>query len=224
MFQNDQQQQIDVRAEQKAFDFSDTPTVTLLQEMPQRELVARDFRRVAVTEQQKKEQDAAELQCVLVGPFPEVVTAKQIRSRLSYSSENSSIIMIAKPLPPVHWIFIPPADTRDGSMAILKRLQGDGIDSFLMSESESGYENAISLGVYSKLESAQIVLAEIEAKGYKPELTKKLRQKEAYWLALNAKKSLAFDERKIEQFRVEIPEIKKQEKSCQSIAILQSFE
>jgi hypothetical protein len=132
--------------------------------------------------------------------------------------------MIAKPLPPVHWIFIPPSESREAAMKKIEQLRGDGIDSFLMTDSDSGYENAISLGVYSKLESAQQVLAEIETKGYKPELTKKLRQKEAYWLALNQQKSESFNVDKLEQFRLEIPEIKKQEKSCQSIAVLQSFE
>jgi hypothetical protein len=224
MFQKDQEQQLQAHAEKLDFDFSSVPAVTLLQEMSQAELVKRDLRRVAVAKQQEEAKQAAEVQCAMVGPFPEVVTAKQIRGRLNYSAENSSIIMIAKPLPPVHWIFIPPSVNREAAMKKIEQLRGDGIDSFLMTDSDSGYENAISLGVYSKLESAQQVLAEIETKGYKPELTKKLRQKEAYWLALNQQKSESFNVDKLEQFRLEIPEIKKQEKSCQSIAVLQSFE
>jgi hypothetical protein len=224
MFQQDQEQQILDRDERAAFDYSHVEKLTLLQELPKSTLLERDLRRKAALEEQRRKEEEAQLMCGLIGPFPEVVTAKQIRGRLGGKVENAPIVMIAKTLPSVHWIFIPPLDDRKAALAMIKRLQGDGVDSFLMTESESGYENAISLGVYSKLESAQKVLEGIIAKGYPAELTKKLRQKEAYWLVLDVDSTLDFDTAELEAFRVEIPEIKKQEKSCQSIAVLQTFE
>lgn len=224
MFQQDQDQQVLARDERAAFDYSRVEKITLLQELPKSTLLERDLRRQALEDEQRKQEAEAQLMCALIGPFPEVVTAKQIRGRLGAKVDSATIVMVAKTLPSVHWIFIPPLADRKDALAMIKRLQADGIDSFLMTESDSGYENAISLGVYSKLESAQKVLDGIIAKGYAAELTKKLRQKEAYWLALDINNSLDFDVAVLESFRVEIPEIKKQEKSCQSIAVLQTFE
>ncbi len=216
-FQDDQKNQLLAKAEQTQFDFSKTSPLVLLGEVPKTELVARD-KRLALPEPE----EVVESDCALVGPFPELVSAKQALYRLEQSGLKVKVASIDKALPPVHWVYIKPQKTRKHALAILKDLQSKKVDSFLMADGE--YTNAISLGVFSNIESAKDIIVEREKQGYMVELAVRERNKTAYWLVLDQENTQGWQDHFLDKLKTENSDVKKQEKSCPDVALLNVIE
>lgn len=222
-----QQDQVQQQQAQKAqFDFSKAPSLELLSQLPEGEKAK--LRRSKVKAKKPAVSDAkAEAgadQCVLIGPFVELISTRQIRDRLELSTEQSSMVKLEVVLEPVSWVLLPPTASREQAIENLQELRSNNIDSFLVSNNDDGYENAISLGVFSNAESAEKVAAKLKEQGYPAMVTQKQRKKTDYWLALDLASSKSFDKSSIEAFKEEMPEIKIKEKDCQSVAILETFE
>lgn len=196
--------------------FSASKRLLLTTELAEGELARRDQRK---PEPVKAE---VELMCIALGAFPEVVSARQIAGRLLKHDITAKLVLMQQELPPVHWVYIEPSATREKSVAILKKLQAKRIDSFLVGDGE--YANAISLGYFSKIESARSVMeAQIDA-GYKAHAILKTRTEEAYFLTLNVVDSVKFSTDLLENIQLENKDLKKHEKVCKALASLQSVQ
>ena len=224
VFNQNQHKQYMAQQERKAFDFSKVPKVTLLQELPKSELLSRDLRYLAEQKKQRRLSLATRRQCHLLGSFNSADTAKKARDILAYSAAEVRVIMLAEPLKIMYWLFIPPKASRSSAVVLSEKLKEEGINNFVLGDGDPQLQYALSLGLFSKLGSAQKELKRIELAGYKPEIIKKERKKEVYWLAFNAERSDKFAEIVLKSLRDLSPEIKNQEKSCQSIAELKAFQ
>lgn len=220
IFTEDQQTKREQKA-QDPFDFSSVERLQLLQELPVGALQARDRRVLA--DKARKAQQAAQ-RCVLLGPWEEIISARQLKSRLPYEAESMRIVKLVEALPEVFWVYLPPRESEAKARELVAKLQSEGIDSFMVGDEQDAYLYAISLGVYSKLASAESVQADIVAKGYAAQVAEKMREQEQFWLALSPKDSENFKPEAIETVIVDMPGLKNKEKSCQSIAVLKTFE
>lgn len=225
-----QQDQVQQQQVQKAqFDFSSAPSLELLSQLSDAEKSKLRRGKASAKTKTNTSSKAVEAkvggpQCVLVGPFAELISARQVRDRLALSVEQSSLVKLEVALEPVSWVLLPPADSREQAVENLQELRASNIDSFLVANNDDGYENAISLGVFSNPESAQKVAVKLQEQGYPAIVAQKQRKKADYWLALDESSSKTFDKMSIESFKEEMPEIKIKEKDCQSVAILETFE
>lgn len=251
-FQENQQTQLADRKEINKFDFSSVPTLQLLAEVDPAEKKLRDIRNVKVLEvipetvivnplsvsaaeddviDNIEEENGAQVEvlrptyqgnCMLIGSFPEMVTAKQAKGRLEKRGIETTVVLVLKQLPAINWVYIAPQNSRKEALAILKRLQDDKIDSFLIADGE--YKNGISLGFFSKLESAGAVMKERRRQGYEVSITRKIREQKTFWVAFDEETSLKVDEDLVNSLKGEVSDLKKQEKSCQDVALLQIIE
>ena len=160
--------------------------------------------------------------CALIGYFPEMVTAKQAKGRLLKQGLESRVVLVPKQLPAINWVYISPRNSRKEALAVLKSLQENNIDSFLIADGE--YKNGISLGFFSKLESAGAVMKERRRQGYEVSITRKTREQKTFWVAFDEKNSLQVDEDLINSLKGDVSDLKKQEKSCRDVALLQIIE
>lgn len=211
----------DEKREQKAqsdFDFNSVERLQMLQELPAGSLQERD-RRVLADKARR-----AALSCVLLGPWNEIISARQLKNRLPYAKDSMRIVKLKEDLPEVYWVYLPPKDNETDARDLVAKLQAKGIDSFMVSDEDDEHLYAISLGVYSKLESAESVQADIKNKGYEAKVIEKVRQQEQFWLVLSPEDSKNFKPEAIEAQLEDMPGLKNKEKSCQSIAVLKTFE
>ena len=206
----------EAKSSAEAFDFSKTTSLTLTSEMPAAELKARDTRKVVV------ETPKSEPMCVVIGSFPEMVSAKQVAGRLVGHGINATVVLMEHEFPPVHWVYIEPAENREENVAILKKLQAKRVDSFLVNDGE--YAGAISLGYFTKIESARSVMEPQIKAGYKARAMLKARTENAYFLALNVVDSVKFSTDLLENIQLENKAAKKQEKECKVLATLQTVQ
>ena len=244
MFQGNQKSQLSEMEKNQQHDFAKIPPLKLLSELPASEIKNRDVRGNQSVPQSNSTDpvslepdsvgesdvvidilpatDLVETQCALIGSFPEMVSAKQAKARIAKLGISSDVVLVLKQLPAINWVYIEPQNSRKEALAILKRLQEDGIDSFLIADGE--YENGISLGFFSKLESAGSMMKERRRQGYEVSITRKSRDQKTYWVAFNEKNSSRVDEDLLDDVRGDVTDLKKQEKSCREVALLQIIE
>jgi len=214
-FQQGQEAQMAQVRQQAEFDFKSVPSVKLKSELTGL-LLAKEG--VA----SEKAQPVVAVQCALLGPFREVISARQVRIRLQKQGLSARIVLLLKPLPPVHWVYIEPQATRQQALELLKVLHAEKVDSFLIDNGE--FQNGISLGFYSKSESADAVLAKYKNSPLDVKQMLRDREKKDYWLAFDEAGSTRISENLIETLRHSDFDVKKQEKSCADIALLKTIE
>lgn len=237
VFQQQNQAQIE-QQQARQFDFSSAPDLLLLSELDESEIEKRDTRRLiqpmATQDVDIREEPDDEVQseseveiavsglederCLLLGPFPEIISARQTRIEIEQMGMNGRVVEIINELPAINWVYIPPLPDRAQALAVLRRLQQDNIDSFMVSEGE--YENAISLGFFSSDKAANSVIEQRRAQGYDARQTLRARERKSYWTALDAASSKAFDEAWLERLDGDRHEVKKREISCDEVALL----
>lgn len=200
------------------FDYSTVPSLTLLNEVPKDELLQRNKKRIE--DEQRRREAAAKRICYLVGPMADEAQATKMRIRMGF--ENTvKVVSQETDLPVVFWVYIEPQATRQAALSLSKRLKKDGFDSYPVPEGDD--INAVALGVFSKLASAEGIAAKGKSKGYEIKIAEKNRSKKLYYVALNELETAGFDQELIEKVRPDVPDVKITEKSCKSLALLKHF-
>lgn len=211
-----------------AFDLSSVESLRLLDKNKSIEIVQEKpiIKPTSVSETEAADYKPAVInQCYVVGSYPEVISARQGRLDLTEHGVQSKVVQLNIKLPAVNWIYIPAHKTRKEALLVLKQLQDRRIDSFLVSEAGE-YENAISLGFYGNAESAKAILRERIAQGYNAKMVERVREKKAYWLGVGeilSDAQLQEIDKKIDSFVKVEKTIKKQEISCQELALMESI-
>lgn len=155
--------------------------------------------------------------CWKLGPFVEELSSKQLAYRLK--AAGISFVEIKEPVlqPPLWWVYLPSFESRDQALQMLRRLQIDKIDSFLVASGE--FKHAISLGFFSKQETAEAVLRDAQKQGYMAKVVEKPRSQLASWFVLSPA-AASGDWLELEQSLFAAnPELKKIKNSCKSIAL-----
>ncbi|WP_448215560.1 SPOR domain-containing protein [Endozoicomonas sp. 2B-B] len=168
------------------------------------------------TREKKTTKKVAEAQCLVVGPFESSAKADHLQQKLfslgissRERSDNEAVLAD-------YWVHIPPRSNRQSAIRLLRELQGQGIDSFVITQGELA--NGISLGLFSKEVSANEVSRRVQEAGYEPAIKKLPREPETFWLEMTdseAKKlSVGFWERQADEYN----DLKMLEKNCKSVA------
>ena len=213
-----QQQMTGSAVEQRQYsakELSAAKDLQLLSEIDDEVLESRDARIIA-------QKALPPVMCTLIGVFAESEEAAIYAERLLGHDMPSQQVYMKHLLAPVHWVYIKPEKTRSAAIETLRKLQSERVDSFMVTEGE--YSNAISLGYFSKIESAKMIMEQQKAKGYDAHAILKAREEEAIWLALDEVSSPKFSTELLQNFQLENNALKKQEKVCEELASLKVVE
>lgn len=161
-----------------------------------------------------KEEQSPEY-CIALGPFADSESVDQIQQRLFSigiaSRERADQNMQAID----HWVHIPPLPSRDSAIRLLRELQAQNIDSFVITQGELA--NGISLGLFSKESSANAVSRRLIAAGYNAEIKPLSRVPEQWWLELDASDEEKLDGYFWNELVSRMPDIKKTKKRCEGV-------
>ena len=155
-------------------------------------------------------------QCLVVGPFSSADKADDMQQRLFSLGVASRERSDNETNEYDHWVHIPPLAGREAAIRLLRELQGQGIDSFVITQGELA--DGISLGLFSKEASANKVSSRLLQAGYETRIKRLARQPQTYWLELAAKQADKITEVMWENFADEYNGLKVLEKSCKGIA------
>lgn len=154
--------------------------------------------------------------CLLLGPYGSIMNARHARTRANRLKLDANVKRIKVPanVPVEHWVHIPPQTDRKTAMTILKRLQSQSIDSYLMTRGDNN--NAISLGLFRNYDSARRLLRKIAVFGYPVEIQVMRKYKQEYWLELDA--DTAIDEATKQKIQSRDQQTQWQQSSCDEVA------
>lgn len=121
--------------------------------------------------------------CTQIGPFRAADTADQAMQQLL----SSGISAQAKALKIRHgedfWVLIPAMSGRDASLGLLRELDAQGVDAYLITEGD--YAGGMSLGLFSQGELAAALQKRIADRGYGAQMEEIPRFREEHWLEIS---------------------------------------
>lgn len=117
--------------------------------------------------------------CWQIGPFADLVSAKQVESRLAAMDIGLDLREVEMPGKTDYWVHIPPQPSRKLAIKLLRDLQSRKIDSFLITEGE--LENGISLGFFTEKPRADLIHEQRREQGYDAAIKEVVRVQKEFW-------------------------------------------
>ena len=160
-------------------------------------------------------------QCLTLGPFAGPNRVDRVRQQLFAWGVDSQEHASQNREAADYWVHIPPLSSRGAAIRMLRELQAQQFDSFVITQGE--LTNGISLGLFSKYDSAQTVRGRLLAAGYTVDIKTLYRYPEAWWLELESEAMAKLDDGLWEELQKREPDIKKTKKLCEGIATHTEF-
>ena len=123
-------------------------------------------------------------QCLSVGPFASEVALAQWQQRLLSHGVSSGLRAEQSDAHQDYWVHIPPLPSTEGAMRLLRELQAQRIDSFVITQGDLA--NGISLGLFAQRETALSVMSRLKDAGYNVAMRPLPAAPERWWLEIDA--------------------------------------
>lgn len=120
--------------------------------------------------------------CPAVGPFRAKDAAEPWRAALQAGQFGATLREVQLDKNPQHWVMLSPFPNRETAQKKVVELLSKKIDAYVISEGE--LRNAISLGLFDRVESATAMQQRIKAAGYPAEVRPKPRKASEWWVKL----------------------------------------
>lgn len=120
--------------------------------------------------------------CGIAGAFNDQSAATNFLVGLADLGVEGLVQVREEPVSSTWWVHMPAFDSEAAAMALLAELQGKNIDSYYMRNGEMA--GGISLGVFSRQESATIAQRQLADRGYTTSVREVARMGERYYVAL----------------------------------------
>lgn len=160
--------------------------------------------------------------CGLLGPFNDVITAKQFRYRLSTVELAGSIKKELVPGDTIYWVYIEPRSSRKEALALLRELQAKKIDSFVITEGE--LKNGLSLGFFKQKKSAKRIQNERIKEGYRAKLKIKQKTREQYWVVLQPDQLPKLSDSLLKELSKDFQILQNRKNLCEQVAPMENIE
>ena len=154
--------------------------------------------------------------CVSVGPYEDEAVGRSLIKNLAVEGVASELDQLELSKELQYWVILPPFPTRKEAMQSLRNLQAKKIDSYLISSGE--LRNSISLGLFSKKQSAQGVLASVKDAGFPAQLVEKERVRSEFWVRIPPGQPVENLEETLETLVVQGSDIKISKAACEMFA------
>jgi len=118
--------------------------------------------------------------CWAVGPYKVELDAKHSYARLLAVDLEAKVTPQPVVVKEEFWVYLPPLPNKKQAIRKLKELQKRKVDSFVITEGELA--NGISLGLFSKKESVDRLLAGLKKKNITPTVKTMQRTRDQYWV------------------------------------------
>jgi len=154
--------------------------------------------------------------CVSIGPYGSEADGVVLVKNLGIEGVQSHLDTIQLSREVQYWVLVPPAKDRKAALQTLRKLQAKRIDSYLVSSGTM--ENAISLGLFNRQESAKGILADVSGAGFTAKIYEKERTENEYWVRLAPGQTLENLQETLETLVVPGGQIKISSASCEMFA------
>lgn len=120
--------------------------------------------------------------CPVIGPWSARPRAEEALAELGNGGYQGVVRALQVDKERLNWVYLPPYETREKALKVLRELQSRGVDSFMVGEGED--ERAISLGYFTSEESAEGLRVKMNNAGYPARVRPTARTVTEYWIYL----------------------------------------
>lgn len=160
--------------------------------------------------------------CHMIGPFREKVSARQVRDRLLSVPLKVNLYQINVPARPVFWVYLGPMRSRQEALDQHRQLLGKNIESFIITEGP--LLNGVSLGFFTRDESAQTLLRQRRDQGYDAKLREVARTNPEMWVVFGDGEYARFDDAQWARVRAGTDGIEVRKSLCDVVASAEKLE
>jgi hypothetical protein len=183
----------------------------LLSEMPP-ELIAQKTIKVTAKAGPYEEQAL----CWILGPFTEIVTAKQVLLRFQALDIPVTLRNIEGITGRDYLVYLGPYPSRADALGKLRMLQELQIDSFLITRGT--LNDGISLGLFPKRSQAEILAEELVEMGYEVKIREEKRSQLKQWLVIPVAAADKLARTFWQELELDFAGLDRQQKWCDAIA------
>ena len=151
-------------------------------------------------------------ECFIVGPFANAVEVDELQQRLLAVGVHSKERADEDSQQQDYWVHIPPLPSRESAMRLLRELQAQRIDSFVITQGELA--NGISLGLFSHKNLAEAVRSRLRGAGYSVAIKILPRVPDQWWLEIDASTVKRLSATFWDDVADDFPGLKKKNASC----------
>lgn len=151
--------------------------------------------------------------CFSLGPFSSDSKAKAAQKQLRIWGVEAEYRKSDERVREGFWVLLPPASSRDAAQKTVRDLKLKGEkDFFLVATGQQ--ENAISLGVFAKSESANRRLRQVKEKGFSPVVQTIHLPSKDYWLDWPRTTEVRLTDNQLQKIKKQNTEIGQVERRC----------
>jgi len=154
--------------------------------------------------------------CLFLGGFDDPQLASSLEQRLLSLDVQSSVQFLDTASGVDYWVYLPPLASRPASLRQLRELQSRNIDSYIITVGDLA--NGISLGIFSRKDSADGVVARLRELDYAALIRELPRVHRKHWVRVAAASRGLVDDALLEGLRKDMPSLQGKEISCASVA------
>lgn len=150
--------------------------------------------------------------CMLFGGFEERNSAETFQRRLIGLDIQAEIQELDTQPALDYWVYLPPLGSREASLRQLKELQARQIDSYIIADGDLA--NGISLGIFTRPESAAGVVSRLVGAGYAPAMRELQRAQKSYWVRVGAAGARLIDDQVLSILALDFSGLKHEPSAC----------
>ncbi|MGM3390207.1 SPOR domain-containing protein [Stutzerimonas stutzeri] len=154
--------------------------------------------------------------CLFLGGFDEAAIALDVEQRLLSLDIESMVQPIDMEAGVDYWVYLPPLVSRQASLRQLRELQSRNIDSYVITVGDLA--NGISLGIFSRRDSAESVVARLRGLDYAASIRELPRAHRRHWVKIAASSRRLLSEAILADLVRDFAELESRQMPCSSIA------
>lgn len=160
---------------------------------------------------------ASEPYCPSLGPFDSTLRVREIGARLAKSGLGAKARRVVVDSSEKYRVYLEPYTNYEAASEALQELRAKKVDSYIMTEAPLA--NAISLGIFSTLDSAEGLSLKMKSYGYKARIQTTNYDKEVFWLDVQSAIQSEKVDQVLSQVMSDIDGIARVDSPCKVVAL-----
>jgi hypothetical protein len=154
--------------------------------------------------------------CLFLGGFDDELSAQSLEQRLLSLDIESEIQQLDVATGVDYWVYLPPLASRQASLRQLRELQSRNVDSYIITVGDLA--NGISLGIFSRKDSAEGVVARLREVDYSALVRELPRMHSKYWVRVAAASRAQLGDSILGALKKDMPTLQHRQMPCVGVA------
>lgn len=167
----------------------------------------------------ERDRSAEAAACLYLGSFVQEAQAEEVEQRLLSLDIKAQVRSVDAAAGVEFWVYLDPLASRQASLRQLRELQARNVDSYIITQGELA--NGISLGIFPRRDSAEVVLQRLRDAGYEPKIRELPRAHRSFWVRVAPESRRLADEVLLGRLAGDFAGLQHQLMPCEGVAMPQ---